>query len=409
VDADRAAHELLGRSWGELDASAAELIAAGRAAVARWAWIRHDETLWETPLPMAGDEAPMRVLRSEPEPQDRHKAVSLGYDAADRVIAARYHYDHWEGRDGGYQLGVPHVDAVTIDGVLLRFGHRRHGVEFHAVELGSITFADRDPDGRLLESRQWWSRDGSSTARRTTYEWDGARLRRAVHTEFEGALDHGELRNTTCLDYDHDDEGLLRVRFRVEFDRYFPELDSGVLWYRSSPKAEREARRLVRQELPRRIQAWAARVAPDEPVYGLGIVHSIDSPELPPALGLGTARELREWRRQHADRATFRAYAWNPAEFQRFEPVPAELTDDPALVDAYAVLNQAWQSSANEREPRATLLRCAKELLAIDWRNVLEGAADFVVFVVADEQSDDLSRRLRATIPADVLRRVEAS
>jgi hypothetical protein len=228
-----------------------------------------------------------------------------------------------------------------------------------------------------------------------------------ISTRYEGGLDDEPLWRTR-QDYDYDDDGLLRVRYRYEFDRHSDELDAGVLWFRRSPGAERDARRLVRERLPERIRAWAARVAPQEPVFGLALMTSVDSPELPPALGLGTARELADWRQRFVDHGTFRRYAWNPAEYRHFEPAPPELTDDPELVDAYATLNQAWRASGTDREPRSILLRCAKQLQGVAWTTVLDAIDDFVVFVVEDEIDDALPRRLRATIPADVLERLEA-
>jgi hypothetical protein len=142
-------------------------------------------------------------------------------------------------------------------------------------------------------------------------------------------------------------------------------------------------------------------------LYGLGIVHSVDAPELPPALGLGTVAELRARRAKHKDLDEFRTYAWNPAELRHFDPVPPELTG-PALDDAYALLNQDWLLSESETEPRATLRRCARRLAQVDWSEVCTPAQDFVVFVVEDEIGEDLLTQLHATIPRHALRRVEA-
>jgi hypothetical protein len=137
-------------------------------------------------------------------------------------------------------------------------------------------------------------------------------------------------------------------------------------------------------------------------------VHSVDAPELPPALGLGTLAELQRWQEQFRDIWDLRMHAFSPVEFRLFDGVPPELTDDPALQDGYALLNQDWRLAENDREPRTTLRRCAKELLRIDWSKILTPADDFVVFVVEDEIGDDLTKLLRATIPRDVLGRLES-
>jgi hypothetical protein len=182
--------------------------------------------------------------------------------------------------------------------------------------------------------------------------------------------------------------------------------DAGVSWYRTAPGAAKRARALVGRELPRRIAAWASRVAPEEPVYALALLHSIDDPTLPPALGLGTVAELERWKSEQPDR--LRDYAWNPAEYRLFEPSPPELTEDAALVDAFAVLNQQWALSENRREPASTLRACARALLADrHWATPLTCADDFCVVVVPDEHDEQLTKHLRATISATTLRSIE--
>jgi hypothetical protein len=410
VDRDQAIRAYLGRSWDEVEADSASYIAQAETEVAEWAWVAQSETLWEVPQPLAGDEGRLRILSAEPSPEERASAVLLGYGANGDVIVARYFTDHWEGRDGGTRYGGVSIESVRVSGVLLRFRHERRGRHQDRVVLGSLVRGVYDDDGRLGEVWWWFGGHHAPEAKRTAYIWAGSRLRCAIEESFDRDLDDLDaLRDRTRIDYEYDDRGLLRVRWTTEHNRFFADSvgDSGVSWFRRSPKALRAARKLIDTELPDRIRAWVARVAPAEPLYGLGIVHSIDAPELPPALGLGTVAELRAWRAKHDDLDEFRTYAWNPAEFRHFDPLPAELTG-PALDDAYALLNQDWQLSESETEPRATLRRCARRLLQVDWAEVGAPAEDFVVFVVEDEIGDDLLTQLHATIPRHVLRRVEA-
>jgi hypothetical protein len=336
-----AAEAFLGRSWSEVERDAAAYVAAAEALVVRWEWVARSDTLWEVPEPRVGAEAPMRVLPQEPPPEERENARLLGYDGDGRIVAARYFRDHWEGRDGGWQRGVVSVEAAMAGHVLLRFTHERWGFVQHQIKLASLIAAEREDDGRITVMRSW-APDGCSESR---FHWEGGRLEHALVDRFErDGRDGFRSRKRLRREYEYDDQGLLRVRWVKEFDRYFAdsEGDSGVSWYRRSPRSLRAARKLVNDRLHTLIEAWVARVAPPEPVYGLGIVYSLDAPTLPPALGLGTVAELRAWQARCDDVEELRSYAFNPAEYRHFDPVPAELDEDPALQDAYAQLNQEW-------------------------------------------------------------------
>jgi hypothetical protein len=408
VNAEQAANAFLGCSWSEVEADFARYVARGEAAVARWEWVAWSETLREGPNPGAGDEAPLRVLAREPSAEKRESAVQVGYDSTGAVVAVRYFRDHWAGSVDGTQHGVLVIESVWLDGVLLRFHHRRHGLDFHEVSLGSLTVPEYRDD-RLVASRSWSGGADEPRAGESRYEWDGDRLVHSTHESFDGALGKTEgLIDRWRRDYEYDGEGLLRVRSTTEHAQWAEAIgDSMVIWFRRSPAALRRARKLVNQELPRRIRAWVERVAPQEPVYGLGIVYSIDAPGLPPALGLGTMAELAAWRSEYTDIWSLRTSMWSPVEFRHFDAVPDELIGDADLEDAYALLAQDWQLAENEREPRTTLLRCARELLRLDWSSVLTPGPDFVIFVVADEIGDDLPKQLRHTVPSGVLTRLE--
>lgn len=401
-----ATREMLDRSWDEVEQSLAEYRAMAESTVVRWSWCGPDAHFWELREPVAGDEAPARFLATDPGSEKRARYARFGYDADGNIVLAQRFTDHWEGRFGGTQRGVVLYEFVWSGGVLLRFRHERHGTDHHRVLLESVARHVADDFGRVSDTCSW-GRDASS---RTRYEWEDDVLASAVVQRFDGALgDENALVKRSRRTYERDESGLLRVRWTTEFDKHFPDVvgDTGVSWFRRSPGGLLAARRTIDRELPRRILAWVRRVAPAEPVYGLGLVWSLDAPALPPSLGLGTVKELAAWRARHGSGGELRSYAWNPAEFAHFDPLPQELTGDPNLDDAYALLNHDWELGETDREPAATLRRCAKTLLATDWSSVLTTHPRFAVFVVADELDDTLTKQLRATVPADLQRAIE--
>jgi hypothetical protein len=403
---DAASLALLGRSWEDVEQSAVDYLREAEAAVVRWAWCGPEVHLWELREPVAGHEASLRIVAEDPGAERRHRFAHFGYGPSGAIVLARRFTDHWAGRFDGTQHGVVRSEKVWRDGVLLWFEHLRHGTEHHRVRLSTLRRNLIDDLGRAVESQSL----GRETSTRTRYGWDGNVLTSAVTEHFDGALgDEVAPVRRLRLTYERDELGLVRVRWTTEFHKHIPEVmgDSGVSWFRRSPAALRAARRLVDRELPRRILAWAERVAPAGPVYGLGLMWSVDAPELPPSRGLGTVQELRDWRDRHAPGFELRARIWNPAEFACFDPTPAELVGDAALEDAYALLRQDWEVADNEREPAATLRRCARTLLHANWTPGLNAADYFCVFVIANEIDDTLSQQLRKAVPADSQRLIE--
>lgn len=384
---EAAARALLGREWGVIEADFDAYVRAAEAAVARSEWLAFSPDLVEFPRTHAGDEKPGRAI-APTSPGDK---VCVGYDTAGIVRVARYHGP-----------AVSSIVAAWSGDVLLRWCPT--GVR---LALLSLSHLQRDADGRPRELRTWF--DGWR-ARRKTYVWRGDSLQRTAEEEYDEDLGApAALREQLQSEYEYDAQGLLRVRWKATYHRPDAEswTDGGVSWCRRSPQALKAARAVVARELPRRVAAWAARVAPQEPVYALALQFSVDDPALPPALGLGTVAELTAWKAQHGP--NLRDDAWNPAEYRIFEPTPPELTDSVELLDAFALLNQDWALSENDREPAATLRRCARRLLAdLAWAATLELADGFAVVALPDEHDDDFSRHLAATVPAATLRSIEA-
>ena len=248
--------------------------------------------------------------------------------------------------------GRPFVDAVVVGGVVLRFLHERG-----ALVLEQLIHATHTDDGLLDVTREW----NRGMASITWYAWDEDRPSHAVEELYDEELGvPSKLISRTRTDYEHDDQGLLRITQTESGE------DAVVTWVRSSPEALTTAHALVLERLPVQIREWAARVAPkDEPVFALALLYSPDDPSLPPALALGTTDEM----------------ATAASEFDRWDGLPDELVGDPRLDDAYALLERHWQQTDALHEPEATLRACARHLQALDWSEVLTPADTFVVFV----------------------------
>jgi hypothetical protein len=123
-------------------------------------------------------------------------------------------------------------------------------------------------------------------------------------------------------------------------------------------------------------------------------------------LGLGTIRELHEWRASATD-GPLHLTVFNPAEFACFDTEPAELTEDAALLDAYQALNQEWVSTDDDRQPRQLLVAVAKRLAQQTWDQLPTGPDGFAIYAV-DLELTDLERNLKATVPAPVRRALGA-
>ena len=414
---DEVAQALLGRSWEELSEHAAEIVAAVAAGVRAWEWVESGEHVeLEGPHPLYGHEKTSRLRADPTDTRRRLRSTQYGRDGSGRIVVARRFTGSdasggWPAQEGLLSLQSVWVRALDGSDVQLRFHHRSCGGEQNA-ELAWLLKPVID-GGVLKEVRSWGSGgDGSDVARRESYEYREGRITGVVTERFSERLGSpGEAYRRSREDVTRGDDGSVsRITWRIESDERFPGSvgDEGVSYVKRSAPAVREAKRLVERELPERILRWAVRVAPPEPVFSLGLLYSLDDPTLPPALGMGTVAELERWKRTHGsakDRGRLQrdealsATMWNPAEYGRFEPNPAELSDTPELLDAYAQLAQDWQVTENDREPRAMLVRCAKGLAQRDWGGILPIGPAFAVFATDDELSD-LGRNLKATVPA---------
>jgi hypothetical protein len=398
VDADAAAVMLLGRSWFEIEAAAEDLLERGDAAVTRWQWSGPRAHLWEEREPVVGFEDPFKTAPGDPGSARRRDFAHFGYDDDDRIVVAHRFADREtvDGVDGG----ALEIACVWIDGVFVRFVHDPWAPEPGTMSLHTVGRNLLDGRGRVSVIERW-TRD---EFRRSTFSWDDEHPVGVVHERSY----RDEVVERDRVEHERDAEGLLRVRWTTEFSRSSPESvgHSWVGWHRRSPKALRAARRLVDEGLPARILDWAARIAPDEPVYALGLVWSVDAPELPPWLALSTVSELREWRERHPARRELQSRIWDPAAWRCADLQPAELEADSSLQDAYALLRDDWELAGNEAEPAATLRRCAKRLMAADWPQDVRRADAFAVVVMSDEPND-ITAAVRKTVPVALQRAIE--
>lgn len=202
--------------------------------------------------------------------------------------------------------------------------------------------------------------------------------------------------------------GPLRLRYAEDGELLMISAGEGpdverVVYRRRARVATARAVRLVREELPERIAAWARRTAPSEALYCLAISYAEHyNHPMPPSLGLGTLRELHEWRASSTG-GELHLTVCNPAEFACFDTEPAELIDDAELLDAYQALNQEWASTDDDRQPRQLLVAVAKSLSRRTWDQFSLGPDGFAIYAV-DLELADLERNLRASVPAPVRR-----
>jgi hypothetical protein len=401
-----AAAELFGRSWGDVERAADEYRAAAAERVRDWVWGGPDPHRWELREAVVGNEAPLRVVEGDPGPERRSRFARFGYDADGLIVVAERYTDPLGGRSMAPLQGVLARETLCCGDVALHLQHEHGGGGSHRVVLSTFSRQITDSIGQAIALESF----GRESSSRTRWVLRDGQVAESYRESFAGVLDDPEALTERRREvYERDDAGLMRVRWELEFSRWFPEAqgDGGVAWLRRSPKALRAARKLVDAELPERIRAWVTRVAPAEPVYALGLLWSIDAPRLPPALGLGTVRELRAWRRRYRPGFELRSMLWNPAEWECFDPAPVEFAGDEALQDAFALLNQDWEGSMTDREPAMTLRRSVSTLSAATLGVSVNTAIPFAVFVIADELDDSLPRQLRKTVPAATVRAIE--
>ena len=352
-------------------------------------------TSWERPEPLWSE---MRGLstsrRAISEPLGELGFVSLyGYDASGEIEIAR--------RAVGGTAAEPRFTSEAlwvrdVDGRALLLEFHYEGIrEPRPLILRCITAPVRV--GERLEQVIRWSGPGTGGGREV-YERDGDSITRVTEERF---ID-GEWVPRYVYDCEYAG-GSLAVVTATRIDAGGARGEPLVAYRRTSGKAVRNARKRLSTELPDRIVEWAARVAPDEPLFALALLYSFEGPSVPPALGVATDRERTALiTNAPNDPLTL----WNPAEWKLLDTEPAELLAD-GFDECWQLLGQEWESTSNDREPRAMLVKAAK---AITPKQLKPAglSADLVVFAIDDELTD-LDRNLKAVLSRDARTTLEAA
>jgi hypothetical protein len=178
-----------------------------------------------------------------------------------------------------------------------------------------------------------------------------------------------------------------------------------VVYVRAVDEDTAAAYRLVRASLPGQVFAWATRVAPDEPVYCVGLRYDFAEPRLaPPALGLATDDD-RKRALAEPDPENRRRMLWDPAEWRLLDHEPDELYAEP-LITAWAALMQAYRSTGSAEDVRRLLITCARAAWTeFDW-SAITHSSPFAVYAV-DDQFIDFERNLHDTVDGSVRATIE--
>lgn len=140
------------------------------------------------------------------------------------------------------------------------------------------------------------------------------------------------------------------------------------------------------------------RASVTEPVYSLVLAYDSEKP-VPPILGIGTVRELQHW--LDAGASTARDYVWNPAEYEIFDSVELELSEEE--YDLYWAALQAEFGSVGAYEAaRQCLLEVARRLSQHNYNGLLTTSSLFVAYPVHLEMHD-LEDNFREVVPDETL------
>jgi hypothetical protein len=237
-----------------------------------------------------------------------------------------------------------------------------------------------------------WSGPGTAGGREV-YKREAGRITRVTE---ERRTDQ-EWQPRGVFDCAYSDRGLASIT-HVRLDPDEPRDDPIVVWRRRAGGEVRDARRRIERELPDRLLQWASRNAPRD-TFAIALLYSFEGPTVPPAIGAGTERD-RQALAGDADASR----VWNPAEWQQLNTEPAELLAD-GLDECWRVLQQEWEVTAFDKEPRALLLKALRDLATE--RLEAAGLPRSVVVFAVDDELEDLDRNLSKAMSAKRRREIE--
>jgi hypothetical protein len=146
---------------------------------------------------------------------------------------------------------------------------------------------------------------------------------------------------------------------------------------------------LLVAQIPKAVAALRLK----EPAYSLVLAYDGEGNDmLPPALGVGIARERDKWLSTKAEEAQW--MLWNPAEYKHYDRGSLCLSDK-RLLSICEKANQEIAMKDKWAVGRALLDRVATSLRSLSWKSLLPITDDFVVYAV-DFELGTLRKSLRA-------------
>jgi hypothetical protein len=380
----------LGTIWERYDLRSREEIERASRDVERWEWAQ-GETHWERPEPLWAE----RQGRNPSNKTIKPPAGELGYlvhygYAADGEIKLARRASGGTPEDPDYHAATVWVTGDSRERLLLEF--HSHGIHKpRPLRLQAIT-APIYESGELSAVVRW---SGPSTGgSREVYEREGGRIARIT----EELRRDGTWQPLGIYDCAYSDGELASITY-MRLDSDGTRGDPVVAWRRRAGSQVRGARRRIERELPDRLLKWVSRNAPAD-TFAIALLYSFEGPTVPPAIGAGTERERRELA---GDGDASRV--WNPAEWEQLDTEPDELLAD-GLDESWQLLQQEWEATATDKEPRALLLKALRDVSPE--RLKAAGLAWGVVVFAVDDELVDLDRNLSKAISTRHRRELES-
>ncbi len=149
---------------------------------------------------------------------------------------------------------------------------------------------------------------------------------------------------------------------------------------------------VLEAQLVAQIPKSVAALGLKEPAYSLVLAYDGEGNDmLPPAIGVGLARERDEWLSSKPQDAKW--LLWNPAEYKHYDRGPLSLSDKKLLL----LCDKANQEIAMKNKwsvGRGLLDRVATSLRSVPWKSVMPVTDDFVVYSI-DFELGALRKSLR--------------
>jgi hypothetical protein len=368
--------------FADLDTEYAERSGAASGQVVRWEWAP-EGARWEVPVPIWGElnATPVSDKPLRRPPADPARGEHYGYDAEDRIVVRRSYASDGQPR---YERFIVYRDDV-IESVT----YVHDPTLYESAAAKAITTAEL-VDERVARFREEYANGERADQ---VLHWEGTRL---VAMEMVAQLNDGSNAPTReTFTYRYEPTGQLAM-IRAEAERR--------VIYRRPPRHLRKTVMQLEQALGDAIQRAATIHAPPEPVCAVVLMYDIAT-LLPPAVGVLSERQRLAILAGDSPRDVMDL--WNPADFETFVADPAELVVDDQTAEQMAAINTHIALTDDDRLLRKITTSVAKGLNTSPWPASLHRTADFAV-AATDSDLENLSRDLRATVPAPLLAQLRA-